>query len=118
MTRENLIQAIYDNTDSWSCKSPCPHTMGEENPQNVCWNCSEKLLSEYEQQIRAEAIEEVKRLAQHYLIGSMDLENATKYGNKNAEQQDNSYGTLMRYEIANCVDDFMDSVERLRGQNV
>ncbi|MBQ0090260.1 MAG: hypothetical protein KBT27_13120 [Prevotellaceae bacterium] len=68
------------------------------------------------EQIRAEVIEEVKGLAQHYLIGAMDLENATKYGNKNAKQQDISYGSLMRYEIADCVDDFMDSVERLKEQ--
>lgn len=62
---------------------------------------------------RAEVIEEIKGLAQHYLIGYMDLENATKYGNENAKQQDISYGTLMRYEIANCVDDFLEAVERL-----
>ena len=56
MTRENLIQAIYDNTDSWSCKTPCPHIMEEENPSDVCKKCAEKLLSEYEQRIRAKAI--------------------------------------------------------------
>ena len=73
---------------------------------------AEKLYDE----IRAEVIEEIKGLAQHYLIGAMDLENATKYGNKNAKQQDISYGTLMRYEIADCVDDFIDSVEGLKEQ--
>lgn len=64
--------------------------------------------------IRAEVIEEIKELAQLNLIEAMDLENATKYGNKNAEQQDISYGTLMRYEIADYVDDFMDNVEQLK----
>lgn len=64
--------------------------------------------------VRADMIDEVKGLAQHYLIGMMDLENATKYGNKNAEQQDISYGTLMRYEIADCVDGFLDSIEGLK----
>ena len=74
-------------------------------------------LVEWEKQIRADAIDEVKGLAQHYLIEMMELENATKYGNKNAKQQDVSYGTLMRYEIANCVDDFLDEVEQLKEQN-
>lgn len=31
MTRENLLQAIYDNTDDWSCQSDCPHTKEAEN---------------------------------------------------------------------------------------
>ena len=37
--------------------------------------------------------------------GWMDLRNATKYGNKTAEQQRHSYSTLMMYEIADAVDD-------------
>lgn len=61
MTRENLIQAIYDNTDDWSCQYTCPHTMEEENPQAVCMECADKLLAEYEKKIRADAIEEFKR---------------------------------------------------------
>lgn len=36
-------------------------------------------------------------------------ENATKYGNKNAEQQALSYSTLMLYEIANIVEDCCDN---------
>ena len=59
MTRENLIGAIYDNEEEWSCAYTCPHTMEEENPKEVCWRCAEKQLSEYEQQIRADAIDEI-----------------------------------------------------------
>lgn len=33
------------------------------------------------------------------------LEAATKYGNKNAEQQTYSYSTMMMYEIADMIDD-------------
>ena len=33
------------------------------------------------------------------------LDNATKYGNKNAKQQDFSYSTMMMYEIADMIDD-------------
>ena len=33
----------------------------------------------------------------------LGIENATKYGNKNAEQMRNSYGTFMNYEIAESI---------------
>lgn len=33
------------------------------------------------------------------------LDDATKYGNKNAQQQAFSYSTMMMYEIANMIDD-------------
>lgn len=33
------------------------------------------------------------------------LDDATKYGNKNAKQQDFSYSTMMMYEIADMIDD-------------
>ena len=36
-------------------------------------------------------------------------ENATKYGNKDAEQQAHSYSTLMLYEISNIVEDCIDN---------
>ena len=35
----------------------------------------------------------------------LGIENATKYGNKNAEQMRNSYGTFMNYEIAESIED-------------
>lgn len=58
MTRENLLQAIYDNEDDWSCQYTCPHTMEEENPQDVCMKCAEKQLKDYEDKIRAEVEQE------------------------------------------------------------
>ena len=39
----------------------------------------------------------------------------TKYGNKNASQQAESYSTLMMYEIAGEFDDVLDSLEQLKG---
>jgi hypothetical protein len=39
-------------------------------------------------------------LLEHY-----GLKNATKYGNETAEQQHNSYSTMMLYEIADMIDD-------------
>ena len=58
MTRENLLQAIYDNVDDWSCQDTCLQTIGEENPQEVCMKCVDKLLAEYEKKIRADGIDE------------------------------------------------------------
>ena len=39
------------------------------------------------------------------LFEQYNLKDATKYGNKNAEQQAHSYGTLMLYEIADMIED-------------
>ena len=39
------------------------------------------------------------------LLEQYDLKDATKYGNKNEEQQANSYSTLMLYEIADMIED-------------
>lgn len=69
MTRENLLQAIYDNEDDWSCQYTCPHTMEEENPQDVCMKCAEKQLKEYEDKIRADAIDDCKTiLKSHHMF--------------------------------------------------
>ena len=39
------------------------------------------------------------------LMDQYNLKDATKYGNKNAEQQAHSYSTLMLYEIADMIED-------------
>ena len=39
------------------------------------------------------------------LLDQYNLKDATKYGNKDADQQAHSYGTLMMYEIADMIDD-------------
>ena len=41
----------------------------------------------------------------------LGVENATKYGNKNAEQQRISYDTLMKYEIADAIDDISEQLK-------
>lgn len=38
------------------------------------------------------------------LLEQYNLKDATKYGNKDAEQQAHSYGTMMLYEIADMID--------------
>ena len=37
------------------------------------------------------------------LLEQYNLKDATKYGNKDAEQQTHSYGTMMLYEIADMI---------------
>ena len=39
------------------------------------------------------------------LLWDYNLKNATKYGNKNAEQQHKSHSTMMMYEIADMIED-------------
>lgn len=63
---------------------------------------------------RAEAIDEVKRLIKIRLINNLSLENVTKYGNRDTVQQANSYSTVMKYEIADCIDDLFDDLEQLK----
>lgn len=39
------------------------------------------------------------------LMENYNLKNATKYGNRDAEQQNHSYSTMMLYEVADMIDD-------------
>ncbi|MBQ0074524.1 MAG: hypothetical protein KBT34_10045 [Prevotella sp.] len=71
ITRYNLIQAIYDNVDTWSCQSPCPHRMEEEKPECMCYTCAEQKLKEYENSIRRQMIDEfAQRIANQCMCGS------------------------------------------------
>ena len=40
------------------------------------------------------------------------LKDCTKYGNKNAKQQAESYSTMMMYEVADLVDDLLEIVKQ------
>ena len=48
------------------------------------------------------------------MMKAFGCENATKYGNKNAEQQANSYSTLMLYEISDIVEDCIDNAPTVK----
>lgn len=67
MTRENLIQAIYDNEDAWSCieHNGCDKPEEEGNTGDCCWACAEKQLQHYEKRKREEVIDECKNLAKN-----------------------------------------------------
>ena len=90
---------------------------------------------------RSKVISVLEQLEEHSLTGKMDISNAiyllnntptaydiykvveeleertdflkdcTKYGNKNAEQQAESYSTMMMYEVADLVDDLIEIVK-------
>ena len=101
------LQNIINNMD-------CVYVDGIE-PHNQHFN-----LTEHDDEIRADerakVIEEVNALIQTRLIDNLALDNATKYGNKSAKQQANSYATVMKYEIADCVEDLLDDLEQLKEQ--
>ena len=66
-----------------------------------------RMFNEIGLEIRAKAIDEfADRLAKY-----LNVESATKYGNKDAEQQRNSYDTLMKYEIADAIDDIAEQMK-------
>ena len=56
--------------------------------------------------IRAE-IEEIEK--------KYGFDKATKYGNKNAEQQNLSYNTMLFYEIAYIFDDIKDIIDKYKA---
>ena len=68
-------------------------------------------------EIRAKAIDEVLEVVKkaYHNFSGYDLEFMTKYGNKNASQQAESYSTLMMYEVAGEFDDLIDNLEQLKG---
>lgn len=45
----------------------------------------------------------------HELMKAFNCENATKYGNKDAEQQAHSYSTIMLYEVSDIIEDTIDN---------
>ena len=97
------------NTDA-NCPAHCNISCDkcvQESEQLVEWLEDYKrikMLIPIEQALKAEynkAIDDfVERLTTY-----LGIENATKYGNKNAEQMINSYGTFMNYEIAESIED-------------
>lgn len=52
------------------------------------------------------------------LLENYNLKDATKYGNRDAEQQYHSYSTMMLYEIADMIEDAptVEAVPVVRGE--
>ena len=46
------------------------------------------------------------------------LSDCTKYGNKDEEQQEKSYSTMMMYEVAELIDDVIEIVKQAAAEYV
>lgn len=60
MTRDELVKAIYDSCEDWSC--PDNHScesIEDGSPAVLCMQCADKLLKEYEAKIKADAVNEI-----------------------------------------------------------
>lgn len=77
-----------------------------------CENTIDKWLDNHD----AELLDKVAERIKIRLIDNLGLKDATKYGNKNAKQQANSYATVMKYEIADCVDDLLDDLAEMKAE--
>lgn len=58
-------------------------------------------IKEHDEEIYNKAIDDFSNRLSEYLY----IKNATKYGNKDAEQQRNIYDPLFKYQIADAIDD-------------
>lgn len=70
----------------------------------------------YDSENRNNAIDEIIEVVKmtYHNFGGYDLEFMTKYGNKNASQQAESYSTMMMYEIAGEFDDMLYNLEQMK----
>lgn len=91
------------------CKKCIHHISGSCD----AWECNMETLEDYRDKVIDEAMEIVKKT--YHNFSGYDLEFMTKYGNKNASQQAESYSTMMMYEIAGEFDDLLDCLEQLKG---
>lgn len=104
MKKQDLINYIRTIEKNWE---------NQLITNDIQYNNCMKLLAEERNKAIDEVIEIVKK-AYHNFSG-YDLEFMTKYGNKNASQQAESYSTMMMYEIAGEFDDLLDCLEQLKG---
>lgn len=104
MRKQDLINYIRTIEKNWE---------NQLITNDIQYNNCMKLLAEERNKAIDEVMEIVKK-AYHNFSG-YDLEFMTKYGNKNASQQAESYSTMMMYEIAGEFDDLLDSLEQLKG---
>lgn len=66
MTRKQLVKAIHDSKDGWSCpKHPCDFPEKENNTGDCCWKCAEKQLAEYEEKFKKAAFLALSKNCKH-----------------------------------------------------
>ena len=106
---------------------PCPFCKAElekieyksdvfyRHPYNSCILSGKKVF-ELENDIKAwNTRKPMERIAERLEEKTEFLKDCTKYGNKNAKQQEKSYSTMMMYEVADLVEDLVDIVKEVGG---
>lgn len=101
VNNHNVCKYCDYNTES---ECPCCTSLGFEG----------FTLKKHDKEIEIKAITKCMDLVRDVMV-DLDCVNATKYGNKNAKQQENSYSTIMRYEIADELDSLLDWMEQLKN---
>ena len=88
-----------------NCNKCIHHTSGNCDS----WDCKMQTVED----VKKEAVNEYVKAVVDELEERTDfLKNCTKYGNKNANQQTESYRTMMMYEVADLVDDLIEIVKQ------
>lgn len=77
------------------------HNRVDESDFDLLFECIEEAPTAYDVDKVVERLEERTTF----------LKECTKYGNKDAEQQEKSYATMMMYEVAYLVDDLLEIVK-------
>ena len=87
-----------------NCNKCIHHTSGDCDS----WDCKMQTVED----VKKKAVNEYAKSVVEELEERTDfLKDCTKYGNKNAEQQAESYSTMMMYEVADLVDDLIEIVK-------
>lgn len=80
MNREDLIDAIFNSTETWACPEYiCDMPEEEGNTGECCLKCAEKLLAGYDAKIRADAIEEYRKEMRDIIEGDEEFTDWQKY---------------------------------------
>lgn len=88
-----------------NCDKCIHHTIGNCDS----WDCKMQTVDD----VKNEAVNEYVKAVVEELEERTDfLKDCTKYGNKNAKQQAESYSTMMMYEVADLVDDLIEIVKQ------
>lgn len=99
MTREDIDRIASEYFDDKESE----HEMDE------VFDLAKKALEERKDDMLDKIKTEIEEIEKDY-----GFDKATKYGNKNAEQQNLSYSTMMMYEIAYIFDDIKDIIDKYR----
>lgn len=73
--------------------------------------CDYFIVDQIEELCRSEKIYDLDKVVEQLKERTTFLKECTKYGNKDAEQQEKSYATMMMYEVAYLVDDLLEIVK-------